>query len=128
MHTYQPPLGTKILERFWPEDEPTNEDGDLAVREESAGRWASYDGEGYFPGMAEKENAPPFVMLSPPPSRRVSRMQLPVAVSDAPSRWVSAHLRIEMNIVSIIGFGFFSDEFPRQNIDFTVESQLRFPF
>lgn len=101
-----PPLGTKILERFWPEDEPTNEDGDLAVREESAGRWASYDGEGYFPGMAEKENAPPFVMLSPPPSRRVSRLQLPVAVSDAPS----------------------SDEFPRQNIDFTVESQLRFPF
>ena len=98
------------------------------MREESAGRWASYDGMGYFAGTAEKEIAPPFLMLSPPPSRRVSRMQLPVEVSNTPSRWVSTHLHVEMNIDSMIGSGFFSDEFPRQNIDFTVESQLRFPF
>ncbi|KIM51713.1 hypothetical protein SCLCIDRAFT_33223 [Scleroderma citrinum Foug A] len=97
-----PPLGTKILEWFWPEDEPTTEDGDRFVGEESARCWASYDGKGYFPEMTKKENAPPFLMLSPPPGQRVSRMQLPVVVSDAPP----------------------SGEFTRQDIDFTAESQL----
>ena len=97
------------------------------MREESAGRWTSYNGQGYFPEMAEKENALPFLMLSPPPSRCASRMQLPVVVSNTPSRWVSAHLHIEMNIISMIG-SFSSDEFTRQNIDCMVGSQLRFPF
>ena len=98
------------------------------MREELAGRWTSYDGKGYFPEMAEKEHAYPFLMLSPPPSQRVSRMKPPVVVSDTPSRWVSAHFHVAMNNVSMIVFCFYSDEFPRQNIDFTAESQLRFPF
>ncbi|KAL4064192.1 hypothetical protein V8B97DRAFT_1323827 [Scleroderma yunnanense] len=100
-----PPLGTKILERFWPEDEPTIEDGDLAVRQESGGCWASYADT---PGMGKE--IPPRFSLTPPPSRHGSRAQSlsvnPTAVSDIP----------------------FSYEFPRQKVEFTVESQLRFPF
>ena len=97
------------------------------MQEESAGCWTSYNGQGYFPEMTKKGNALPFLMLSPPPSRRVLCMQPPVVVCNTPSRWVFTHLHIKMNIISMIESSS-SDEFMRQNIDCMVESQLRFPF
>ena len=69
------------------------EDEELAVREESAGRWASCDVKGSCPEMMGDEAFPRFSMLTPPPSRRVSRMQSPVAVTDIPYRWVPALIK-----------------------------------
>ncbi|KAI6130083.1 hypothetical protein EV401DRAFT_1924770 [Pisolithus croceorrhizus] len=114
-----PSVGTKILERFWPENEPFFVgDADVSqqppedVRSGSVERTQAFSFEvamddwtaGSGLGL-EKEIPHRFSMLTPPPSRRVSRMQ-PVA-QDLP----------------------FSDEFPtRPSVDHRMESELRFPF
>ncbi|KAI5997698.1 hypothetical protein F5J12DRAFT_335760 [Pisolithus orientalis] len=123
-----PPLGTKILERFWPENEPFSMgDADVShcqrpplghtysasldrtqgfVFETAVNDWTAGSGSGLG-----KEIPHRFSMLTPPPSRRVSRIQ-PLSTSVTATRDLP-----------------FSDEFPRRpSVDHRVESELRFPF
>ncbi|KAG6331045.1 hypothetical protein ID866_8045 [Astraeus odoratus] len=87
-----PALGTKILERFWPEDEPSIDHRD-PFRGLESDRWRKSLGGniGHYPG-SEKDVPPRISMLAPPPSRQVSRVppftRYTTAVHDIPLRWV----------------------------------------
>ncbi|KAI5985646.1 hypothetical protein EDD15DRAFT_1630580 [Pisolithus albus] len=105
--TVQPPIGTKILERFWPENEPFSiGDADMSPPPLEDNRPGSLERAQVFRfegGMSDdwtagsgsglgKEIPHRFSMLTPPPSRRVSRMQplstCTTAAQDIPYRCV----------------------------------------
>ncbi|KAI6043367.1 hypothetical protein EDC04DRAFT_2652776 [Pisolithus marmoratus] len=120
-----PPLGTKILERFWPENEPFSKgDADVSqqplgeIRPGSLNRTQAFGSEmavddwtaGSGSGLG-KEIPHRFLMLTPPPSRRVSRIH-PLSTSMTAAQDLP-----------------FSDEFPKgPSVDHRIESEMRFPF